>query len=84
MFQLRPQQITYNGLSAKFLPPGLSLAVVHHQVTETQEARSAEVQDLSVHRPPVHEGGIAEGSIRDDYRFASYNIVDDLVPYHNL
>ena len=41
-------------------------------------------QTLAVHCPPVHEGGIAERSIGDDYRLPSHEVVNHLMPDHDL
>ena len=49
-----------------------------------QRAGGAEIEHLPVYRPPIHEGGVAQRSKRDDDRFTAHGIVHDLVPNHNL
>ena len=76
--------VTDHALAANFLPPAFGLTVVHEQIALAQRTGGAEVQHLSVYGPPVHEGGVAERSIRDYNRFAAYRVVYQLVLNHNL
>ena len=64
-------------------PPGLGLVVPHYQVAEAEASRGAEHQGPPLHRPIVHEGGVAQWTMGDHHRYPSDSVVDHLVECHD-
>ena len=58
--------------------------VVHDEVTVAEEAADAEGVDGVAHAAFEDDGGVAEGAEGDDDGLSADDVVDDLVPGHDL
>ena len=77
-------ELADDSLAENLLPPAIGVPVVHDEVTVAEEAADAEGVDGVAHAAFEDDGGVAEGAEGDDDRISADDVVDYLVPGHDL
>ena len=66
------------------MPQRFRLAVVHHQIGVTQQARNAEYEDVLANLRLKRDRRVAQGAERHRDRDSANGVIDDFVPGQNL
>ena len=77
-------ELADDSLAEDLLPPAVGGPVVHDEVAVAEEAADAEGVDGVAHAAFEDDGGVAEGAEGDDDGLSADDVVDDLVPGHDL